>query len=325
MLRPFVSNLKINKLCFVPMIRMVEFAAAFQFMILMQLFVFAAALCLRGPGALLNFPKLASSLPRPLDLSDKCIQAASNEAAKRFAREVKSQRRLYRLQSLQANTSDYSPQSHSKLQPIAACPNSMALNRPALTPCKIEVNDYSGEQYFFSNNSGEPRASPPLIPPCTPRERLTNRMIRSTPPPEPRAGPDHPLPMNHAVSSSFGTKGPQMLLPKVEEITDPPSMMVPMGEEFIDRSRSSEILLHRLGNSEERSCSSSANEILLYTESGMQEFIEEDMMFNNLPGFVASMYAGMCLVPPHTSTQMLDGDDQGVNNSTWDQPRLWSF
>jgi hypothetical protein len=116
-----------------------------------------------------------------------------------------------------------------------------------------------------------------------------------------------------------------MLLPKVEEITDPPSMMVPMGEEFIDRSRSSEILLHRLGNSEERSCSSSANEILLYTESGMQEFIEEDMMFNNLPGFVASMYAGMCLVPPHTSTQMLDGDDQGVNNSTWDQPRLWSF
>jgi hypothetical protein len=307
------------------MIRMVEFAAAFQFMILMQLFVFAAAVCLRGPGALLNFPKLASSLPRPLDLSDKCIQAASNEAAKRFAREVKSQRRLYRLQSLQANTSDYSPQSHSKLQPIAACPNSMALNRPALTPCKIEVNDYSGEQYFFSNNSGEPRASPPLIPPCTPRERLTNRMIRSTPPPEPRAGPDHPLPMNHAVSSSFGTKGPQMLLPKVEEITDPPSMMVPMGEEFIDRSRSSEILLHRLGNSEERSCSSSANEILLYTESGMQEFIEEDMMFNNLPGFVASMYAGMCLVPPHTSTQMLDGDDQGVNNSTWDQPRLWSF
>jgi hypothetical protein len=164
MLRPFVSNLKINKLCFVPMIRMVEFAAAFQFMILMQLFVFAAAVCLRGPGALLNFPKLASSLPRPLDLSDKCIQAASNEAAKRFAREVKSQRRLYRLQSLQANTSDYSPQSHSKLQPVAACPNSMAPNRPALAPCQIEVNDYSGEQYFFSN-SGEPRASPPLIPP----------------------------------------------------------------------------------------------------------------------------------------------------------------
>ncbi|CAK9254049.1 unnamed protein product, partial [Sphagnum jensenii] len=37
-----------------------------------------AALALRGPAAVLNFPKLASSIPRPLDLSDKSIQAAAN-------------------------------------------------------------------------------------------------------------------------------------------------------------------------------------------------------------------------------------------------------
>ncbi len=41
----------------------------------------AAALALRGPGAILNFPKSASSLPRPADLSDKSIQAAATAAA----------------------------------------------------------------------------------------------------------------------------------------------------------------------------------------------------------------------------------------------------
>ena len=45
----------------------------------------AAALALRGNGALLNFPKLAHSLPRLADLSDKSIQAAATLAANNFA------------------------------------------------------------------------------------------------------------------------------------------------------------------------------------------------------------------------------------------------
>lgn len=44
----------------------------------------AAALALRGQNAVLNFPKYADSLPRPLDLSDKSIQAAATEAASRL-------------------------------------------------------------------------------------------------------------------------------------------------------------------------------------------------------------------------------------------------
>lgn len=44
-----------------------------------------AALALRGNGALLNFPKLAHSLPRLADLSDKAIQAAATIAANNFA------------------------------------------------------------------------------------------------------------------------------------------------------------------------------------------------------------------------------------------------
>lgn len=50
----------------------------------------AAALVLRGADAQLNFPNLASSLPRPHDLTDKSIQAAAIEAAQSFSRQMRS-------------------------------------------------------------------------------------------------------------------------------------------------------------------------------------------------------------------------------------------
>ncbi|CAK9206984.1 unnamed protein product, partial [Sphagnum troendelagicum] len=66
----------------------------------------AAALALRGPNALLNFPEYLGSLPRPLDLSDKSIQAAATEAARRLARRTGSlQRRYSRLQATLATSS----------------------------------------------------------------------------------------------------------------------------------------------------------------------------------------------------------------------------
>ncbi|XP_024358932.1 uncharacterized protein [Physcomitrium patens] len=51
------------------------------------------ALVLRGADAQLNFPNLASSLPRPQDLSDKSIQAAAIEAAQCISRQMKPQSR----------------------------------------------------------------------------------------------------------------------------------------------------------------------------------------------------------------------------------------
>ena len=53
----------------------------------------AAALVLRGADAQLNFPNLASSLPRPHDLTDKSIQAAAIEAAQSFSRQMRSHTR----------------------------------------------------------------------------------------------------------------------------------------------------------------------------------------------------------------------------------------
>ncbi|CAK9229789.1 unnamed protein product [Sphagnum jensenii] len=48
----------------------------------------AAALALRGPAALLNFPESSASLPRPADLSDKSIQAAATAAANMMRSEL---------------------------------------------------------------------------------------------------------------------------------------------------------------------------------------------------------------------------------------------
>ncbi|CAM6039646.1 unnamed protein product [Sphagnum compactum] len=74
----------------------------------------AAALALRGPNALLNFPEYLGSLPRPLDLSDKSIQAAATEAARRLARRTGSlQRRYSRLQATLATSSSLGSASSS--------------------------------------------------------------------------------------------------------------------------------------------------------------------------------------------------------------------
>ncbi|XP_061988217.1 ethylene-responsive transcription factor ERF022-like [Rosa rugosa] len=46
----------------------------------------AAALHLRGPGVLLNFPEMVDSLPRPASSSPSDVQLAAQEAAMRFRR-----------------------------------------------------------------------------------------------------------------------------------------------------------------------------------------------------------------------------------------------
>lgn len=71
----------------------------------------AAALVLRGADAQLNFPNLASSLPRPQDLTDKSIQAAAIEAAQNFARQVRSHNRAL-IATMPAATSTIVSQAH---------------------------------------------------------------------------------------------------------------------------------------------------------------------------------------------------------------------
>lgn len=315
---------------------------------------FAAALCLRGPGALLNFPKLASSLPRPLDLSDKGIQAASNEAAKRFSRELKSQRRLYRLHTSTQGANSPMPntttsdQAQSGAQSFcqltsrdagtATC--SLIPSRPALSTCKMELKN-SGE-YFSAKN--QPRLPAPLKPPPTSyiAREYPMRVFRSTLPE--RAAGEHSCfqATNHPVSTFGAGSRSQAVRLKLEETSDDglsaaALMHAPIGEEFERLScpemLDSLFLDERFMSSTDRKLQqlqpvtmATASEILCL-EKGMQ-FLEEDMMFDNvnLPGFVASMYDGLCLAPPPPQAHghTLDGDE-GIHNSTTWEACLWSF
>ncbi|XP_024370190.1 ethylene-responsive transcription factor ERF021 [Physcomitrium patens] len=153
-----------------------------------------AALSLRGSSAHLNFPKLASSLPRPHDLSDKCIQAAANEAAKRFSLEVTSQRQFFMLDATASSSiaDSANPHSHCKLQAIAV-PNSLT-RIPMLTTCNAEPEH--PEEYFSSKRTKLPLPTTPPNP-SNYRENSVRALFLS---PRFERQEDVLLPMN-AVSS----------------------------------------------------------------------------------------------------------------------------
>jgi len=188
-----------------------------------------------------------------------------------------------------------------------------------LTPRKIEL-EKPGE-YF---NNIQPRSLPLPLDPAP-----TSYIAREHP-----LGVFHHscLPRNRAVST-FGAAAAaaQVLYPKLEETSDddlPAAATTDNGE--FERSRllscpemqDSRFLDERLMFSADGKLQlqpATASEILC-AERGMQ-FLEEDMMFNNLAGLVVD---GLCLqAPPPPHGHILDGDE-GVHYSTWEHC-LWSF
>ncbi|XP_024386088.1 uncharacterized protein [Physcomitrium patens] len=299
-----------------------------------------AALCLRGPGAHLNFPKLASSLPRPLDLSDKSIQAAANDAAKRFSREVKSQRRLYRLHATASSSMSNAvdSQSHCNLHAIDV-PNSFS-RRSVLTACKIEPEN-SGE-YFFSSK----QTRLPLLTTKSnsniPREHRVRALFRSSlhgrledAVLQIDAVPTHAAMiredlgtkkgiLSQSSRTQVGISNDQVDLQLAKTMTEEFDRRVPQScpdnlEKLLEERTSTSSRLHP--------ASSSSSPTEMHQKRLELQFLEEDMMLNNLSGFVTSLYDGMCLVPPPTAMVaetcfQVDGDEATTYN--W-EPRLWSF
>ena len=98
----------------------------------------AAALALRGAEAQLNFPSMASTLPRPADLTDKSIQAAAIEAAHTFSRH----RRWHISQSRRLSTSGSDHVVQSSILPP-----------PETSSCEDRVSNYSSESVDFITSS----------------------------------------------------------------------------------------------------------------------------------------------------------------------------
>jgi hypothetical protein len=95
----------------------------------------AAAFALRGPSALLNFPEYFASLPRPLDLSDKSIQAAATEAARALTRRTGKQLQIRRFSTLQATC----------IAAAGSSPPPLVINSPVpvllqLGPCRYKLD-----------------------------------------------------------------------------------------------------------------------------------------------------------------------------------------
>jgi hypothetical protein len=140
----------------------------------------AAALALRGAEAQLNFPNMVSTLPRPVDLGDKSIQAAAIEAAQTFSRhrrwhsahDARSQSGLARSMVARSSTSQESseqsvsnhlPSSSSHIMPqqLRAC---QAETRSSCELVQFErVSDHSSESTDFITSDAEMDYTSPML------------------------------------------------------------------------------------------------------------------------------------------------------------------
>jgi len=106
----------------------------------------AAALALRGPNALLNFPEYSPSLPRPLDLSDKSIQAAATEAAHSLARRTASGKML---QSRRYGAAIFQP-AEATIATTSSPSASMTIESSFDTSTSISIHDQGSSRLPYS-------------------------------------------------------------------------------------------------------------------------------------------------------------------------------
>lgn len=115
--------------------------------------VTAAALVLRGTDAQLNFPNLASSLPRPLDLTDKSIQAAAIEAAQSFARQMRSHNRTHSFPTVPVSTSATQAAAHALHSPSSTANYNVASTCMSFT---VETRDSPHSRVHYAPEDNVP-------------------------------------------------------------------------------------------------------------------------------------------------------------------------
>jgi hypothetical protein len=106
----------------------------------------AAALALRGSNALLNFPEHSPSLPRPLDLSDKSIQAAATEAAHSLARRTAAGKML---QSRRYGAAIFEP-AEATIATTSSPSASMTVESSFDTSTSTSTHDQGGSRLPYS-------------------------------------------------------------------------------------------------------------------------------------------------------------------------------
>ncbi len=276
----------------------------------------AAALALRGPSALLNFPEYSASLPRPLDLSDKSIQAAATEAARRLARRPgKSPRRTTVASSspsppsVRASSCSFE-QSSFGTTTCTSIPGS-SMPSPGSTGCVTAMDQIT---YFNASNS-------------TSDVIVTKSTVQRPP-------------VGDIVSRSSSTSSSNTLH---DEDTSSNSEFLATLATRKQEKRAMPAAFHSVehcsgfqGTSDSRIApppsSSSAIQDADQAEGAQQQqqngYADEEMIFN-MPSVLACLYDhGLCLPPePHTLAEAADAsssEDCDQESGNW-EPHLWSY
>ncbi|KAG0601282.1 hypothetical protein M758_11G098600 [Ceratodon purpureus] len=131
-----------------------------------------AALALRGAEAQLNFPNMVSTLPRPVDLTDKSIQAAAIEAAQTFSRHRKwhsthDSRSQSRSMMPRSSSQGSSEQMSSHLPSCSSnIPQQIRACQETMSSCEDQferVSNYSSESADFITSDAEMECSSPML------------------------------------------------------------------------------------------------------------------------------------------------------------------
>ncbi|CAK9263764.1 unnamed protein product [Sphagnum jensenii] len=258
----------------------------------------AAALALRGPAALLNFPESAHSLPRPVDLSDKAIQAAAAAAANIPPSPPASP------QQAQRSGTAGEPGSLELLQPMSETGNASRVERkqPARsirvskssprgsrsTPAAAEASDVP---------SGRSWTQTPIL-------SLDTTVV-------PQASDETSQTENNTVASYMSSRDAVHGTEAGQENT----CTVGGGSS----SSGSMPQAHQAGVAED----AAGDQVY-----SMHEYVDEDLMFDMF-NVLSSMYDGMGLPPPRSIGHNAAGDtqqssDEESASAGWDSD-LWSY
>lgn len=250
----------------------------------------AAALALRGNGALLNFPGHANTLPRPSDLSDKCIQAAATAAANSFSQRV-DQSVEVDVPSPRLSESQSNPVTASERRRAGSSTGGRRKNVPMDHSSYSQVSEQERHAFATGGSSARPSSS-------NPGESTWRSSQRG--------------------SQHSGVSDPR-------SVEDPAWDVNPSNEEEIDRySTRNRMQISSFSGEESEWAVGRGEEQARYTDdhpSSMQRpmYMEEDLF--NAPGGMSSLYDAMCIPPPPESATETDGEE---NSNSW-EPHLWSY
>ncbi|KAG0617023.1 hypothetical protein M758_5G159400 [Ceratodon purpureus] len=250
-----------------------------------------AALALRGNGALLNFPKLAHSLPRPADLTDKSIQAAATIAANNFS--------AHHITAAAA-TPEYN------IQPISGLSsNTFLSSSPAISP---------------STSTRSPTRRPPPVPASKPATKPSalatgSSSQRST---ANQRGQVHPSSGTLHRTSAVASPGASGNGGRGKSIYQRSNELA---------GGSTEHKEHQKVAGEPSSVPASANISGVQPQQQQSVFVDSDDMFtmggpvNNVV-LTSALCDAMCIPPPDAEHAT---ETDGEEGSTAWEPHLWSY